>query len=251
MKFLLRVRHCMAFLLLVVCSTEPAAKSSFLAMPIEAKPAGDWAVGDKPPPLALGDFLKGVEFRAFKPGTVYVVEFWATWCRPCIEEMPHFNKLVKQYPNVVFLYVDVWDKDPDAVKDFVKRMGDKMNFTIALDGDQDEDGTGTMAKTWLTAFGGKGLPSTVVIDGTGTVAWMGAPNKIDEPLKAIVAGTWNLASAVQQWKLRRQIEKAVETYDARIQESLDAGPEKTAAVLAEYAATLKRLQSEFEAAAKR
>jgi len=214
------------------------------------KPASLFGIGDKPPTLAVGEFVKGEAFKEFQPGTVYVIEFWATWCRPCLEAMPHFNELQKANPKVVFLWVNVWDKDPDAVKQFVKRMGDKMAFSVALDSACDAEGVGTMAKTWLPSFGGKGLPSTVIVDATSRVAWMGAPNKIDEPLKAIIAGKWDIAAAATERKLRRQVEQAVEEYDARIQKGLEAGPEQTAAVLAEYAKTLSRLQRELEASAQ-
>ena len=161
--------------------------------PAADAPPVRFGIGDAPPPLALGDFVKGTPFKAFQPGTVYVVEFWATWCKPCLDAMPHFNELQKANPKVVFLWVDVWDKDQAAVKEFVTRMGDKMNFAVALDSGCDADGVGAMAKTWLPSFGGKGLPSTVIVDGTGKVAWMGAPNKLDAPLKAVVDGTWDVA----------------------------------------------------------
>ena len=208
-----------------------------------------FGIGDSPPPLAVGEFLKGESFKAFQPGQVYVVEFWATWCRPCLQAMPQFNGLQKANPKVVFLWIDVWDKDPAAVKEFVKGMGDKMSFSVALDGACDDDGTGTMAKTWLPAFGGKGIPSTVIIDGTGKVAWMGAPNKMEEPLRAILAGKWDVAAAAAEFGLRRQVEQAVEEYNIRIQSALDGGPEMTAGVLADYIKTLARLQRELEAAA--
>lgn len=217
------------------------------AVAADEKPTPTFTIGDIPPKLAVGEFIKGDSFKSFQPNTVYVIEFWATWCKPCLEVMPHFNELQKANPKAVFLWVDVWDKDPTAVKAFIKRMGDKMNFSVALDSGCDDEGVGTMAKTWLPAFGGKALPSTVIVDGTGKVAWMGAPNKVDEPLKAVVAGTWDVAAAATERRLRRQVEQAVEEYGARIQKALDGGPEQTAAVLAEYAIKLGRLQRELEA----
>ena len=234
------MRYATSFVLsLLIVGSLPAA---------DDKPAAIFGVGDNPPALKLGGFVKGEPFADFQPGTVYVVEFWATWCRPCLDQMPHFNDLQKANPKVVFLWVDVWDKDQEAVKAFVKRMGDKMSFAVALDSGCDEEGTGVMAKTWLPSLGGKGLPSTVIVDAAGKVAWMGAPNDVDKPLKAVVAGTWDIAAAAKEQKLRRQVEQTVEKFDARIQKALDAGPVETSKVLAEYSAALDKLRAELDAA---
>jgi thiol-disulfide isomerase/thioredoxin len=212
------------------------------------KPVAVFSIGEKPPPLKLGDFVKGESFKEFQPGTVYVIEFWATWCRPCLDQMPHFCKLRKEYPKAVLLWVDVWDKDQGAVKEFVQRMGDKMDFSVALDSGCDEEGIGEMAKTWLPSLGGKGLPSTVIIDASGKVAWMGAPKDVDKPLKAIVAGTWDLAAAAKEQTLRRRVEETVGEFDARIQKALDIGPAETAKVLAEYTTALDKLRAELKSA---
>lgn len=57
------------------------------------------AVGDPAPPLRVEAFLKGEPIAAFEPGKVYVIEFWATWCAPCIEQMPHLSALQTLYAD--------------------------------------------------------------------------------------------------------------------------------------------------------
>ena len=54
-------------------------------------------VGDPAPRLQVDRFVKGAPVKDFKQGQVYVVEFWATWCRPCKESIPHITELQKKY----------------------------------------------------------------------------------------------------------------------------------------------------------
>ena len=78
--------------------------------PALAKPAVQLRVGDKAPPIEVEAFLRGEPFEAFEAGRVYVLEFWATWCGPCIGAMPHLSELQARYKDrVTVLGVDVWE----------------------------------------------------------------------------------------------------------------------------------------------
>ena len=57
--------------------------------------------------------------------TIYVVNFWATWCKPCVEELPYFNALQKEAddksPEFIFVSLDFMSQTP-KVKDLIKRL---------------------------------------------------------------------------------------------------------------------------------
>src|SRR5262249_43056309 len=61
------------------------------------RPAASLKVGDPAPALKVSRWLQGKEVKKFEPGQVYVVEFWATWCGPCIAAMPHLAELQARY----------------------------------------------------------------------------------------------------------------------------------------------------------
>jgi thiol-disulfide isomerase/thioredoxin len=68
-------------------------------------------IGDPAPQLVVKEFVKGSPVTQFKPGSVYVVEFWATWCGPCKTSIPHLTELQKKYGDkVTFVGVSVWER---------------------------------------------------------------------------------------------------------------------------------------------
>lgn len=156
-------------------------------------------MGDKAPALAVSKFVKGEPVKKFEPGKTYVVEFWATWCGPCIENIPHLTELQKEHKDIRVVGVSVWENDQSKVEPFVEKMGEKMDYTIAMDEVPERDdgkparsSEGKMAKTWLSAAGINGIPSAFIVNGEGRIAWIGHPAQMEEPLEKILAGKWDL-----------------------------------------------------------
>lgn len=160
---------------------------------------GSVKVGLPAPELQTGKWVQGEPVKAFEKGKVYIVEFWATWCGPCRATIPHLNALHKKFADkgVIVIAQNCWEQDTEKVAPFLKEMGDKMTYRVALDAvEGDDPNTGAMATKWMQAAGQKGIPSAFLVDQKGTVAWIGHPSQLTEPmLEEVLAGKFDVAKA--------------------------------------------------------
>ena len=154
-------------------------------------------IGDPAPALSAGKFVQGEPVKAFEKDKVYIIEFWATWCGPCVAAIPHVNELQKKYADkgLVVIGQNVWERDESLVEPFIKKMGDKMSYRIAMDEKADANDRGKMAATWMQAAGRNGIPCSFIVNQEGKIAWIGHPMQMDAPLASIIAGDWDLAKA--------------------------------------------------------
>src|SRR5690348_10141347 len=106
-------------------------------------------VGDPAPKLQTGKWIQGEPVKELEKGKAYIVEFWATWCGPCRASIPHLNATYQKYKDkgLVVIGQDCWERDESQVAPFVKQMGDKMTYRVALD-DKNGSENGKMAETW-------------------------------------------------------------------------------------------------------
>jgi thiol-disulfide isomerase/thioredoxin len=157
-------------------------------------------IGDQAPKLDVKSFVKGEPVKEFEPGKNYVVEFWATWCGPCRATIPHLTELQKTHKDIVFIGVSVWEQNQDLVEPFVKEMGDKMDYRVAMDSVPNNGGgnAGAMAKTWMQAASQDGIPTAFIVNKEGKIAWIGHPTSMDEPLEKIASGSWDLKTAAEE-----------------------------------------------------
>ncbi|MBX3409088.1 MAG: TlpA family protein disulfide reductase [Phycisphaeraceae bacterium] len=149
------------------------------------KPEVTLKVGDKAPEIQVDSWVKGDAVKAFEPGKVYVVEFWATWCGPCVRAIPHMTETARKHKNdVVVMGIAGSERKPregddlrlENLKKFVDEKGDAMDYRVGYDSDRE------MVNAWLRAAGQDGIPCTFIVGGDGKIAWIGHPMNMDEPL---------------------------------------------------------------------
>ena len=91
-------------------------------------------------------------------GKIVFLNFWATWCPPCREEMPSMQKLYTRFKDKDFAMLEVSLNEPaSAVKKFFKDYN--LTFTALLDSDGE----------LMSPYGIRGIPNTFIIDRDGTI----------------------------------------------------------------------------------
>jgi thiol-disulfide isomerase/thioredoxin len=96
--------------------------------------------GDAAPPITFSSWIKGDPIPQFQKGTIYILDFWATWCRPCKLAMPHMSDVARRYKGKVqVIGVDVRETiDPgkaldDKVRAFAGKKSNHMNYSVCID----------------------------------------------------------------------------------------------------------------------
>lgn len=197
------------------------------ALAEDAKPL---TIGNKVPAFPVDGYVKGKSITNFEPGKVYVVEFWATWCGPCISSMPHLSDMADKYKGKAdFISVNTWDyaKKGDAkesnaehkarVQDWVAKNDQKMRYNVAFDDEKD-----TISTTWMRAAGQNGIPCAFIVK-DGAVNWIGHPMSMDKPLEEIVNGTFDVEAFKVDFEKKAAAAKAAQEAQKKLMADMKAG----------------------------
>jgi thiol-disulfide isomerase/thioredoxin len=159
-------------------------------------------LGDPAAELKIAKWVKGEPVTiAADPKNIYVVEFWATWCPPCRTSIPHLTEMQKRFKEQNVTIVGITDEKQGVVAPFVKNMGAKMDYRVAIDED------GETAKGYMQAFGINGIPHAFIVR-EKKVIWQGHPmDNLDKTLEEVIAGKYDLAKAKAKLKAETLTEK--------------------------------------------
>lgn len=205
-------------LLIVAVSMSLACAEPAVAAPEEL------SIGSTAPPLDIDHWFDfdaeepAAPITAFESDKVYVVEFWATWCGPCVMAIPHVADLQEKYRDAGLTVISVSDEDTETIEPFFERE------VRGYDGPEDEvptygklmstyrvgsDGDGSVSEDYMRAAGQNGIPCAFLVGKTGLIEWIGHPMSIDGPLDAVVNDTWDREAFLEQTRLRKQMEARV------------------------------------------
>ncbi len=176
-------------------------------------------IGDKAPPLKVTKWIQGEEVKDFAAGKVYVVEFWATWCGPCISAMPHLVELQEEFKKDLVV-IGMTSKDErgnnkESVEKFVDKNKAKFTYRFAYSDDRDTD------NAYMEAAKQDGIPCSFVVDRAGKIAYIGHPMELDLVLPKVVDGTWKGQVDVDAIAMANtELEKIMEAAEQKPEEAL-------------------------------
>ncbi len=163
----------------LVAMEEPPPRDAAVLV---ASAGGGVAVGAQAPPLGIEELRNAPEGASATwdhlHGKVVVLEFWATWCGPCVAEIPHLNALVAEFAGKDVVFLSITDEEPAIVERFVKHkpMMGWQGF--------DRDGSA------FEAYQIHGIPVTVVVARDGKVAHVTHPGDLTAAtIRALLDGT--------------------------------------------------------------
>ncbi len=159
-------------------------------------------IGDKAPALDIEHWLSLGDdqfkpVKKFEANKVYIVEFWATWCGPCIMSMPHLAELQHQYADKGLQIISVTSDKPAAIAKLLEKEAKNANapdktysdvtqhYCLASDPDESTQADYQDAARQTT------IPSAFIVGRDGKIEWIGNPYGMDEPLQQIIEGTWD------------------------------------------------------------
>jgi thiol-disulfide isomerase/thioredoxin len=179
-------------------------------------------IGDPAPKLQTGNWVQGEPVKEFQKDKAYIVEFWATWCGPCKQSIPHLNETYMKYKDkgLVVIGQDCWERDDKLVAPFIEKMGDKMTYRVALD-DKTSDKKGAMAVNWMEAAGQNGIPTAFIVDKQGMIAWIGHPMAMKESvLDQVLSGTYDVHKAAVQYEKEKAEESRTQSAWAEVNKAM-------------------------------
>ena len=118
---------------------------------------------------------KEVSLKDFK-GKVVLLNFWATWCPPCKEELPLFEEVYQKYKDKGFVILAI-NTDPENLQDFLKKSNIKITFPILIGEDR-----------LLELYPVRGLPTSFLIDREGKIVKvrLGTYRELEEDIRKLL-----------------------------------------------------------------
>jgi cytochrome c biogenesis protein CcmG/thiol:disulfide interchange protein DsbE len=148
-----------------------AALSILFVLTFSMLIANDLTLGSSAPTINIAEWLTDAPEGddPFKGKTV-VLEFWATWCGPCVRAIPHLNSLVDKYQSDDLIFVSVTKENKSKVTNFMKKK--EMKAFVALD---------DRGKT-NSAYRIRAIPKAYIISPEGKIIWDGHPVNLNDQL---------------------------------------------------------------------
>lgn len=139
-----------------------------------ASSQNELVVGKMAPNINITDYIFNTPSDKNFKNKFILLEFWATWCGPCLEEVPSLNKFQEKFKSKKdFVFISITNEKPDKVLRTLKRI--PFNSIVV------SDQTGKTFKNFIEDKDGSySIPKTILIDNKGIVKWIGSPYDLND-----------------------------------------------------------------------
>ncbi|MGJ5676898.1 MAG: TlpA family protein disulfide reductase [Nostochopsis sp.] len=128
------------------------------------------SVGSQAPDLSSSSSFNTEDGKAVRleslRGQVVLIDFWATWCGPCVDAIPHMQELHDKFKDKGLVVIGHTDASSQGLPQFIEKK--KITYPISV------------GKDIGNAYGVSGIPHVFLIDPNGKIAWDGHPAQLEE-----------------------------------------------------------------------
>ncbi|AMA61560.1 alkyl hydroperoxide reductase [Bradyrhizobium sp. CCGE-LA001] len=162
-------------------------------------------LGSKAPPIKVESWLRGQPLASFQRGRVYIVDFWATWCGPCVAALPPLTKLQEKHKDIgvevlglaTYEHAGTADEARSKLDAWLTEKVPNPNYRIGF------DYTGEMNKLWMEHSLSFGIPTLFVVDRDGHIAFIGSLMQLDDIFPKILNGAWRTSDEAKAAEAKR------------------------------------------------
>lgn len=171
------------------------------------EPPRPMQIGMNAPPITTQFWLKEPDKKIeFGDGRTYLVEFWATWCAPCIQKMPKLVELQREFGLDQMAVVAVTTESKEAVITFVDRRKVARQSSTGIDISQianaisiGVDNESSSFNAYMVASGFRAIPTRFIVGKTGQIEWAGVGDEYEDVLRKVLDGSWDRKSFAEKF----------------------------------------------------
>lgn len=161
------------------------------------------SIGDTVTVLRVDKWIKGGDFVPLEKGKVFLVDFWATWCLPCVAEMPHLSFLQQKYKQKGLEVIAITSEDNmgnnlEAVRKFVQKRDSIISFNVAWAPPvyTKDSLTVIVMHPWLQATKTRAIPKAFLIDKKGRIVFIGDALSVDDILDRVIDKHYDITELI-------------------------------------------------------